>query len=52
MSKSVLILGGGIGGVAAANALSKKLGKDHNIVLVDKKRDFEYRSRRKLSKLN
>jgi sulfide:quinone oxidoreductase len=39
----VLILGGGIGGVAAANALSKKLGKDHNIVLVDKKRDFEYK---------
>ncbi|MCP8316040.1 MAG: NAD(P)/FAD-dependent oxidoreductase [archaeon] len=43
MSKSMLILGGGIGGVAVANALSKKLGKDHNIIVVDRKKDFEYR---------
>ncbi|MCP8320965.1 MAG: tryptophan 7-halogenase, partial [archaeon] len=35
MAKSILILGGGIGGVVAANALRKKLRKEHNIIVVD-----------------
>ena len=37
---SVLILGGGIGGVAAANALRKALPKKHRIVLVDREPSF------------
>ena len=34
--KTVLILGGGVGGLVASNALRKKLGREHRIVLVDK----------------
>jgi len=37
---SVLILGGGIGGVAAANALRKLLPRRHRIVLVDREASF------------
>lgn len=33
---AILILGGGVGGLVAANELRKKLGREHNIVLVDK----------------
>jgi sulfide:quinone oxidoreductase len=33
----VLILGGGIGGVVTANKLSKKLDKEHEILLIDKR---------------
>ncbi|MGQ9469781.1 MAG: FAD-dependent oxidoreductase, partial [Nitrososphaerales archaeon] len=40
--KSILILGGGIGGVVAANALRKKLGKEHKIIIVDKKKEFNF----------
>ncbi|HHY10947.1 MAG TPA: FAD-dependent oxidoreductase [Firmicutes bacterium] len=36
MSLQILILGGGTGGVAAANILGKTLGKEHEIILVDK----------------
>ena len=35
MGKTILILGGGIGGTAAANVLSKLL-KNHQIILVDR----------------
>src|SRR3989338_3986083 len=34
--KQILILGGGIGGLVAANKLRKKLGKKHKITLIDK----------------
>ena len=36
MGKTILILGGGTGGVVAANVLGKTLPKKHDIVLVDK----------------
>src|SRR3990167_2253925 len=34
--KQILILGGGIGGLVAANKLRKKLCKEHKIILIDK----------------
>jgi sulfide:quinone oxidoreductase len=37
-----LILGGGIGGVVVANALSKKLNKEHEIMLVDKRSEHRF----------
>ncbi len=40
MAESVLILGGGIGGVAAANALRKRLPRRHPITLVDREPTF------------
>ncbi|MBL4623722.1 MAG: NAD(P)/FAD-dependent oxidoreductase [Flavobacteriales bacterium] len=36
--KTILILGGGVGGVVTANALRKKIGKEHKIILIDKER--------------
>ncbi|MCH7996510.1 MAG: NAD(P)/FAD-dependent oxidoreductase, partial [Chloroflexi bacterium] len=35
-SKTVLILGGGVGGLVTANLLRKKLGKEHRVVLIDR----------------
>jgi sulfide:quinone oxidoreductase len=40
-SQTVLILGGGIGGVAAANALRRRLPRGHRIVLVDREQSFK-----------
>jgi sulfide:quinone oxidoreductase len=34
--KTIVILGGGVGGLVASNELRKRLGRDHRIVLVDK----------------
>lgn len=34
--KTIVILGGGVGGVVAANRLRKLLGRDHRVVLVDR----------------
>lgn len=34
--KQILILGGGTGGLVAANKLRRKLGKEHKIILIDK----------------
>lgn len=34
--KTIVVLGGGVGGLVASNALRKKLGREHRIVLVDK----------------
>lgn len=34
--RTVLILGGGVGGLVTAVALRKKLGKDHSVVLIDR----------------
>lgn len=41
-SQTVLILGGGIGGIAAANRLCKKLDPRHRIVLVNREEDFAF----------
>jgi len=35
-TKSVLILGGGVGGLVTANLLRKKIPRDHKIILVDR----------------
>jgi len=40
MGKHVLILGGGFGGLAAADTLRRGLGVEHKITLVDKQRLF------------
>lgn len=40
--KTILVLGGGVGGQAAANALACRLNRWHRIVLVDKERDFVF----------
>src|SRR6266571_2844781 len=37
---NVLIVGGGFGGVVAAESLAKKLGSDHQITLVSRSRRF------------
>ena len=34
--KTILILGGGVGGLTTANAVRERLGADHRVVLVDK----------------
>ncbi|MEW6089238.1 MAG: FAD-dependent oxidoreductase [bacterium] len=36
MGKTVVILGGGSGGIAAANILRKNLKKEHRVILIDK----------------
>jgi sulfide:quinone oxidoreductase len=41
-SKTVLILGGGVGGVATARAVRKRLPKAHRVVLVDRERDHVF----------
>jgi sulfide:quinone oxidoreductase len=40
VAESILILGGGIGGVVAANALRSRLSRDHRIVVVDREPTF------------
>lgn len=39
--QTILILGGGIGGVVAANRLRKRLDRRHRIVLVDREPSFK-----------
>jgi sulfide:quinone oxidoreductase len=41
-SQTVLILGGGIGGVATARALRQQLPKQHRVVLVDREHDHVF----------
>jgi sulfide:quinone oxidoreductase len=41
-SQTVLILGGGVGGVAAANRLRKHLDRRHRIVLINREEDFSF----------
>jgi sulfide:quinone oxidoreductase len=41
-SKTILILGGGVGGVATARALRKRLPRHHRVVLVDRERDHVF----------
>jgi sulfide:quinone oxidoreductase len=38
----VLILGGGVGGHVAANLLRKRMGKKHDVVLVDKEAQYTF----------
>jgi len=38
----VLILGGGVGGHVVANLLKKRMGKKHDVVLVDKEAQYEF----------
>lgn len=40
--KTILILGGGIGGQVAANVLRKSLHRDHRVILVDRRREFVF----------
>jgi sulfide:quinone oxidoreductase len=42
MSQTVLILGGGVGGLVAANGLRKALPKKHRIVLVEREASFAF----------
>lgn len=41
-AQTVLILGGGVGGLVAANALRKSLPKAHRVVLVDREPSFVF----------
>jgi len=40
VGESILILGGGTGGVVAANALRNRLSRDHRIVVVEREPSF------------
>ena len=40
--KTVLVLGGGVGGIVAANALRQRLGAEHRVVLVDKRGEYVF----------
>ncbi len=42
MSQTVLILGGGVGGLVAANRLRKALPEPHRIVLVDREPSYTF----------
>jgi sulfide:quinone oxidoreductase len=42
MGQTVLILGGGVGGLVAANELRKKLPKEHHVVLVEREASFVF----------
>jgi len=41
---TVLILGGGVGGLVAARSLRQRLPRQHRIVVVDRERDFSFAS--------
>jgi sulfide:quinone oxidoreductase len=38
-TKTIVVLGGGVGGVVAATTLRKKLPKQHRVIVVDRERD-------------
>lgn len=42
MAGDIVILGGGVGGLVAANRLRKTLGKERRVVLVDRKARYEF----------
>src|ERR1051325_5002915 len=37
--KQIVVLGGGCGGVVAATQLGRKLGADHDVILIDRRAD-------------
>ncbi|MEO9477579.1 MAG: FAD/NAD(P)-binding oxidoreductase [Cyclobacteriaceae bacterium] len=39
---TILILGGGVGGIVTANKLRKQLGKEHRIIVIDKQKDHVF----------
>ncbi len=41
-AQTVLVLGGGVGGVAAANRLRRRLDRQHRVVLVNREDDFSF----------
>lgn len=40
--KTIIILGGGTGGVVTANELRRKLGNGHRIILIDKQKNYVF----------
>jgi len=42
MGKNIVVLGGGVGGLVAANRLRKKLGREHKVFLVDRRIKYEF----------
>ncbi len=52
MTKTVLVLGGGVGGVVASNVLRKTLPKKHRVVLVDRNDSHHFRSSNPLLLVN
>jgi len=40
--KTIVILGGGVGGIATANALREQLGVEHRVVVVDKQAEYVF----------
>jgi len=40
--KTILILGGGVGGIITANSLAKKLNRNHKIIIIDKERKHTF----------
>ncbi len=40
--KTILILGGGVGGIVTANALRQRLGPEHRVVVVDKRAEYVF----------
>jgi NADH dehydrogenase FAD-containing subunit len=41
-AQTVLVLGDGVGGVAAANRLRRRLDRQHRVVLVNREDDFSF----------
>lgn len=44
MMKTIIILGGGVGGIVTANTLRKKLAKNHKIIVIDKEQNHTFAS--------
>ena len=40
--KKILVLGGGVGGIATANALREQLPLEHQVVVVDKRAEYVF----------
>ncbi len=41
-AKRILILGGGVGGIVAANALRARLGAEHRVVVIDQRGEYVF----------
>ena len=41
-NKTVLILGGGVGGIVTANSLRELLGPGHRVIVVDKQSEYVF----------